>query len=62
MDRWKIGLDNYITGGRYEEWEEAFHCQECDTEWTARLCREYRLVSYIDDDKSYCPKCGTDIE
>ena len=53
------GLDNYITNSKYSEWWEDLTCDKCGREWAALIFIEFGRSYFKDDEKMYCPECGT---
>ena len=53
------GLDDYITNSKYSEWWADLACSRCGTEWSALIFTEYGRSYFKDQDKMYCPECGT---
>jgi len=60
-NRTRASLDNYITGGRYEEAMVDVVCKECEHRFEWRVCYEYG-ASWYKPEEVKCPKCGADYD
>jgi len=60
--RMRQSLDNYITGGRYRQWQEDIECKECGYQWEVTMCEEYGMSSFVPDEQPTCPRCKTEYD
>lgn len=62
MDRrMRQSLDDHIMGTNIHMTENVEHtCPVCQTKWHAYMDFDMGGWFYQDDDKAYCPACGTE--